>query len=140
MDRKDKNFGARMAAASAVLLLAGILFLVVWSRDQSKESQQSIGPGPRLQQKGGLSLVVLDPSTLSQTGIVAQPLKGPFPLSAQIWMDGKTWVYVEEAPGEFRREEMSQAKPGDQVVVKGAQMLLSEEFRQIMPAGEGDDD
>ena len=64
------------------------------------------------------------------------------PASAVLQEDGKTWVYVEEAPGQFRRREISlaQALPdrsgwfqdqglqaGQTIVATGAALLLAEE-------------
>jgi hypothetical protein len=64
------------------------------------------------------------------------------PYSAQVWHGGKAWIYVKHGDDTFERREVisgestgndwfagSQFKPGDVVVVSGAQLLLSEEFR-----------
>ncbi|MEO6022745.1 MAG: hypothetical protein ABIP64_06465 [Burkholderiales bacterium] len=64
------------------------------------------------------------------------------PASALVWHAGKAWVYVKAAEEEFARREVSTRetagddwfnagafKPGDALVVSGAQLLLSEEFR-----------
>lgn len=61
------------------------------------------------------------------------------PESAVVWLDGKPWVYVEEASGRFvRRPFGAQAiAPNERVVVTGAQMLLSQEFRSQIHMEEG---
>ncbi len=64
------------------------------------------------------------------------------PFSAPVWHGGKAWVYVKRDDDTFERREVATAestgdgwfnsapfKSGDEVVVSGAQLLLSEEFR-----------
>ena len=83
----------------------------------------------------GLSVTAyLETPGPARTGSVA-------PRSAVIWQAGKSWVYVQTAPEKFARREVAleepasggwftrSLKPGDKVVTRGAQMLLSEEFK-----------
>lgn len=58
--------------------------------------------------------------------------------SAVVWLDGKPWIYVEESGGRFVRRELDAqgVTPGERVVVSGAQMLLSQELRSQIHAGE----
>ncbi len=71
------------------------------------------------------------------------------PASAVLWWQGKSWVYVQKDPTHFIRREISLENPskegwfvhqglskGDRIVVKGAQLLLSEEFRGQLPMEE----
>jgi RND family efflux transporter MFP subunit len=63
------------------------------------------------------------------------------PRSAVLWQTGKSWVYVQTEKEKFARREVvledpasggwftRSLKPGDKVVTRGAQMLLSEEFK-----------
>ncbi len=64
------------------------------------------------------------------------------PYTAQVWHGGKAWIYLKRGDGNFERREVATQdstgdgwfngapyKPGDLVVVSGAQLLLSEEFR-----------
>lgn len=64
------------------------------------------------------------------------------PFTAQVWHAGKAWIYVKRDNETFERREVATGestgdgwfngapfKPGDVVVVSGAQLLLSEEFR-----------
>jgi hypothetical protein len=69
------------------------------------------------------------------------------PHSAVVWWQGEAWVYVRTSPTRFTRREAptnmplkggyfatTGFKPGNELVVRGAQFLLSEEFRsQIQP-------
>jgi len=79
---------------------------------------------------------------------VGQAMRGVLiPQSAIVWWQGNAWVYQQTAPGRFVRRLVptntplengifvsSGFSPGDQIVVRGAQGLLSEEFRsQIQP-------
>lgn len=71
------------------------------------------------------------------------------PHSAAVWWQGKPWVYVQRSPGHFARIEVPADQPtpegfivrsglraADHVVVTGAQLLLSEEFRSQIQVGE----
>ncbi|MDF1587603.1 MAG: hypothetical protein P1P93_00360 [Gammaproteobacteria bacterium] len=74
-----------------------------------------------------------------------QPLSGVFvPEQAIVWNSGQAWAYVEVEQGLYQRRSLQTAhvaqnglfvtedgelKAGDQLIIKGAQMLLSEEFR-----------
>jgi hypothetical protein len=74
---------------------------------------------------------------------VGQVMKGMLvPQAAVVWWQGKAWVYVQTSPQVFVRREVhtdtpvengwfvsTGFSPGDKIVVGGAQMLLSEEFR-----------
>lgn len=76
------------------------------------------------------------------------------PSGALVWYGGQPWAYVRLDKDRFSRRVVPQQspgndgfyvtqefKPGDAIVVRGAQLLLSEEFRaQIKTGEEGDDD
>ena len=64
------------------------------------------------------------------------------PARAVVWTEGRAWVYIHQDHEHFSRREISTAIPaqegwlmdngflqGERVVVIGAQLLLSEEFR-----------
>ena len=64
------------------------------------------------------------------------------PAAAVVWHAGKAWAYVKEEADEFLRKEVSTSdelangwfdaghfEPGNEVVVSGAQLLLSEELK-----------
>jgi len=72
------------------------------------------------------------------------------PAAAIVWLQGRAWVYVEKAPGQFVRREVPAEMPlaegwfvaknltaGERVVVQGAQILLSEEGRAAVHGSEG---
>ena len=89
------------------------------------------------------------------------PIEGLFiPDKAMVWYDGHPWVYVEQEKGRYQRRSIENGMPttggvfveassvntlqtnlaaGEKLVMQGAQMLLSEEFKwQILD--EDDDD
>ena len=110
---------------------------------------------PRIQ---GVSLLYITPNRLGLApglNLLAHIPSGPqmrgvvIPESAIVWWQGNAWVYQQTAFGRFARRLVptntplengifvsSGFSPGDQIVVRGAQSLLSEEFRsQIQPEG-----
>ena len=88
----------------------------------------------------GINLVAHMPTGRAMRGVL-------IPQSAIVWWQGNAWVYQRTVPGRFVRRLVptdtplanglfvsTGFSPGDQIVVRGAQMLLSEEFRsQIQP-------
>lgn len=71
------------------------------------------------------------------------------PASAAVWLQGKAWAYVQVQPDRFARREVATEQPvpggwfqpegfvaGERLVVQGAQVLLSEEFRAQISVGE----
>ncbi|MBS0234052.1 MAG: hypothetical protein JSR99_11260 [Proteobacteria bacterium] len=97
------------------------------------------GPGLRT---GDRARVIAD-STAKPTGVV-------IPSAAMVVYAGKSWCYVETAPGKYERKVVpltapvddgylvtSGFSPGSRVVVKGASILLA---REAMPGSYDDDD
>lgn len=119
-----------------------------------------ISPSPRTDPRiQGMSFFYLAPAQgtglLPGMNIIAYLPVGPqvqgvlLPASAVTWWQGKAWVYVQKETGHFVRREVSTESPvqegwfvskglsaGDQLVVSGAQLLLSEEFRSQIQADE----
>jgi multidrug efflux system membrane fusion protein len=76
----------------------------------------------------------------------SQPKPGlDIPAAAVVWYGGQPWAYVKSAPESFERRAVADAMPrnggflvsqgfeaGEQVVVRGAQLLLSEESRSLL--------
>ncbi len=86
---------------------------------------------------------------IPQAGIATSGVA--IPLSAVVWFNGKPWVYLKADAQTFSRHPVTEHveygdawfvsqgfRAGDEVVVTGGQLLLSEEFRRQIPA-EGDD-
>jgi len=99
----------------------------------------------------GLNLAVLLPAGPMLQGITVAP-------SAVVWWEGRAWAYVQTSPTQFSRREVpthspvnegwfvpisdrpdAMFKPGERIVINGAQQLLSEEFRsETQTIGEKD--
>lgn len=78
------------------------------------------------------------------------------PLEAVVWYAGQPWVYAESTPDQFRRVALGKGQrsgsawvvggalqPGERVVVRGAELLLTQELKPppgAAPAGGDDDD
>jgi hypothetical protein len=91
----------------------------------------------------GMNVTLFLPIGPEKTGVVV-------PAAAAVWWQGKAWVYVETRPQEFQRRGVETDFPvehgwfvtsdlaaGERVVTRGAQLLLSEEFRdQIEKPGD----
>jgi hypothetical protein len=90
----------------------------------------------------GMNVLVFLPLTSTVDGVVV-------PKNAVVWWQGRAWVYVRTGPTTFERHAISTDHPlseggyldsgltsGTDVVVQGAQMLLSEEFRAQLQIGE----
>ena len=71
------------------------------------------------------------------------------PVSAVVWWQGKAWAYVQQGDSQLIRHEVPSGNPvengwfvskgftpGDKLVISGAQVLLSEEFRSQIQVGE----
>lgn len=110
---------------------------------------------PRIQ---GLSFFYLAPAQsglLPGMNVLARLPFGPMmkgvvvPASAVVWWQGKAWAYQQKGADSFVRREVPTGipvkdgifvatgfSPEDQVVVSGAQLLQSEEFRSQIQVGE----
>jgi hypothetical protein len=109
---------------------------------------------PRLQGAGAFYLAARAPGLLPGAALTAFLPSGParaaavVPESAVVRWQGKAWVYLETSPGRFTRRELPTDAPAGgggyrvrdfptaaSVVVRGAQMLLSEELRAHIEMG-----
>lgn len=93
----------------------------------------------------GMNVAVPMPKEAIEDGFVV-------PQSAVIWLEGKAWVYLGKGADTFVRREIAADTPAPdggyivrgllsdaRIVVRGAQMLLSEEFRaQVTAPGDQD--
>ncbi len=90
----------------------------------------------------GMNLVARLPQGSTRHGVIV-------PYSAVVWQQGQAWAYLQVSATMFTRKPVStdtplsngyfitsEFKPGDRILIRGAQFLLSEEFRsQIQPEG-----
>lgn len=89
----------------------------------------------------GTTLAAYLPSGAAQNGAIV-------PATAVVWWQGKAWIYQRSAQDRFARKELPAAVPieqgwfvpgmreGTELVVRGAQTLLSEELRAQIQVGE----
>ncbi|MFA6230388.1 MAG: hypothetical protein WC617_09460 [Rhodanobacter sp.] len=138
----------------------------VWSADGRALTATMIGPSPRS------DAVVQGPTYFYRTVTAnlrsGQRLNASVPLSsavrqgvmvpsaAVIWYAGQPWVYVETSAGHFQRRPLARSRLAqdwfeasgfhaeEKVVVRGGELLLSQELRPppgtAKPAGDDDDD
>jgi hypothetical protein len=92
----------------------------------------------------GMTLIALLPTGARIRGVV-------IPREAVVWWQGNAWIYVQSAVNQFVRREIPTEMPvvggwvvtkglvrGQEIVVSGAQQLLSEEFRSQIQILGGD--
>jgi hypothetical protein len=102
---------------------------------------------PRLAGRSFLYRASPDPSLLPGANVTVQLPTGRsveasrIQSSALVWWQGRAWIFVRTAPNDFERREiafdrasnpatlLADLKTGTEVVVQGAQVLLSEELR-----------
>ena len=109
-------------------------------RLQAPSFLYSVGAHPGL--VPGMNLAVALPAGPLRSGVIV-------PESAVVWWQGEAWCYVEAPAGKFTRVEVPTGNPapggwfvsegippGTQVVSKGAQTLLSEEFHSVIQMDE----
>lgn len=90
----------------------------------------------------GMNLLALMPTKNIVEGVFV-------PQSAVVWWQGKAWIYVQKKELQFARREIQTDRTvsggfithtgltqNDQIVVEGAQMMLSEELRSQIQVGE----
>jgi len=119
-----------------------------------------VSPAPRtdpsIQGASFLYAAPAAPALLPGASVVARLRGGPawsgvvVPEASVVWWQGLAWVYVEMGPGRYVRRGVATDTPvpggwfvttgvaaGERVVVRGAQVLLSEEGRAAVHGSEG---
>jgi hypothetical protein len=142
--------------------LVAVTSLMIWGylsgREEmlaEQEGEQLIRMTPRV---GGNDVITLDQNVRLRSGIIAVPLESVsyhqktmvvIPSSAVVWLNNKAWIYVQKDEDHFVRGAVSTEEPfkdgwlvekntidGNKIIISGAQLLLSEEFRSQIPVGE----
>lgn len=110
---------------------------------------------PRIQGVSYFYIAPASPGLLPGMNVVGSLLVGPevegvmIPGSAIVWWEGEPWVYVRVGAERFQRRIVrgytpaaegwfvsKEFTPGEEVVVKGAQTLLSQELRSEIQGGD----
>jgi hypothetical protein len=136
----------------------------VQTPDGALVSVRFVSPSPQTDPRiQGISFFYLAPARgtnlLPGMNVAASMPAGPqvsgffIPESAIVWWQGKAWVYKQKGEEQFVRQRVTTKTPakdgyfvmkgfkrGERIVVKEAQLLLSEEFRTKTQTGEEDED
>lgn len=149
---------------SGVKIPAGPQSVQVQTESDMNIAARLVSPSPRTDPRiQGMSFFYLVPAQaalLPGMNVTAYLPVGPkvrgifIPGSAVVWWQGKAWVFLQKDKTRFVRQEvqtLNSVRDGylatkgftttDRIVVKGAQILLSQEFQpRRQGAGEGDTD
>lgn len=147
-----------LAAVGTLLIWAFIKGRAEFAQEQERE--RPVQTRSRVTMMGTQSIVTLNPEEFARAGIVVAPIEttarsnvhppraNSLPASAVVWWQGQSWVYVQPSPGRFTRRAVivratnandltvTGLAAGEAIVVRGAQLLLSEEQRSQIHVGE----
>ncbi|HQT92165.1 MAG TPA: hypothetical protein PL001_09085, partial [Candidatus Kryptobacter bacterium] len=159
LEAKDLLVEASLPSGAG--LLRNIRYGVIVSSDGKNAKAEYLSPAPSVNPEiqGPIYFFILpavSSSLLPGMNVTVhisagKEMSGVFvPSSAVVWLNGGTWIYVETQEDEFTRQSLFDSRPvaggyfvtyglkaGNRVVIKGAQLLLSQEF---MGASSGGDD
>lgn len=154
VNKRALKFIAAIISATAIGFFLVRAFIE--GRYELKKEQELDSPvkvESRVSVKNGRSVVIIGDEVADKSGVVVSALEsityqgkiyGVFiPDAAVVWSEGKSWAYIREGGASFIRYEIPTDTPikdgwfassndlmaGALVVVSGAQLLLSEEFR-----------
>lgn len=154
-DQRDVLLRVATPSGTGVTKAPGTVRVVV--NDGSSRTARMVSPSPQADpQIQGATFFYVAPADGLLPGTTltaylptgAERAGGVVPAAAVVWWQGEAWVYVQTAPGRFVRRELPAAVPvdqgwfvpgalkGAQLVVRGAQTLLSEELRSQIQVGE----
>ena len=131
----------------ALILISAFLIFGVWAflegrkeMQKEREREKPVQTAPRVKkQSDGSSVIEFEPETLRLSGVVAENINGPLKSDAIVAAHGDAWYFVEISPGVFQRKRCTSSACSvsrEKVVVRGAQMLLSEERKDTIQIGE----
>lgn len=132
MRREFKKLLMKIIVGMAVLsIFIFAYFAGQREKNVERDAERPIKAALRVRIDNGEAVILIDKQTQMRAGIAISSIENNVPpLSSTVWLNGKRWVYVEQEPETFVRKEISQVKPDDRLVVTGAGLLLSEEFRE----------
>ncbi len=113
-------------------VVLAFLFLFASCHSEATETTKGGGGAEGLHQAGS---VQLNADKQAKIVLKLQAITGKIPESARVWHDGKVWIYQRQGEQVFVRVEVDSNHAGKlaDVVVQGAQILLSEEFKNNLP-------
>ncbi len=125
-----------------LVIVAGSVFAFLEGRKEmqkEREREKPVKAPLRVKATTRGSVVEFDEPTLALSGIVAEKISGLVKVNSIVIADGKPWYYAEVSPRVFLRKPCSSeacAVSDETIVTRGAQMLLSEERKNIIKIGE----
>ncbi len=161
---QQEDFLLQITLASSAHLSPAPETISVQTPDGTLVSAHFLSPSPQTDPHiQGISFFYLAPARgtnlLPGMNVAASMPAGPqvsgffVPESAIVWWQGEAWVYTQKNEEQFVRKRVTTKTPvkegyfvtkgfkrGERIVVKGAQLLLSEEFRTKTQIGEEDKD
>ncbi len=161
---QQEDFLLRITLPSGAHISHAPATISVQSPDGTLVSAQFLSPSPQTDPHiQGISFFYLAPvrgtNLLPGMNVSASMPAGPqvngfyIQGSAIVWWQGKAWVYIQKGEEQFVRQRISTKTPvkdgyfvmkgfkaGERIVLRGSQILLSEEFRTKTQAGEEDED
>jgi hypothetical protein len=161
---RQQNFLIQITLPSGVQISSAPQSVHVQTASGTVLSANLVSPSPRTDPRiQGISFFYLAPASginlLPGMNVVASMPAGPqargffISGSAIVWSQGKAWVYIQKGEEQFVRQRVTTKTPakdgyfvtkgfkrGERIVVKGAQLLLSEEFLTKAQTGEEDED
>lgn len=131
----------------ALILTPVFLGLCVWAflegrkeMQKERDRERPVQGEPRIKKVAdGSSVIEFNEETLRLSGVASENLSGPIRTDAIVMADGNAWYFAEIREGVFQRKRcVSPTCPVTQerVVVRGAQILLSEERKDVIRIGE----
>ena len=124
-----------------VIVAASVLAFLEGRKEMQKEREREkpVKAPLRLKTTPRGSVIEFDESTLALSGIVVEKISGLVKVNSIVTADGKPWYYAEVSPRVFLRRPCPSeacAVSEETIVTRGAQMLLSEERKNIIKIGE----
>ncbi len=125
-----------------LMIFVGSVFAFLEGRKEmqkEREREKPVDTPPRVKATSNGSVIEFDGPTLAISGIVAEKTSGPISVNCIVTADGKPWYYAEVSPRVFLRKPCSSEAcvvSDETIVTRGAQMLLSEERKNIIKIGE----
>lgn len=125
-----------------LVVIAGSVFAFLEGKKEmqkEREREKPVETPPRVKSTPNGSVIEFDELTLALSGIVAEKISGPVNINCIVTADGKPWYYAEISPRTFLRKPCSSeacAVSNETIVTRGAQMLLSEERKNLIKIGE----
>ena len=124
-----------------LIVAAGVFAFLEGRKEMQKEREREkpVETPPRIKTTSNGSVIEFDESTFAISGIFSEKVSGSINVNYIVTADGKPWYYAEVGPRVFLRKLCASEAclvSNESVVTRGAQMLLSEERKNMIKIGE----